>query len=205
MFDDSVRPFVARLLGPAGRVLAAWGVTPACITWTGFAIAGAGAVAITSGLPRLGLALWLVSRLADGLDGVVAREGGRQSALGGYLDITLDMAAYSLMVLAFAHVHPAPPLLWQAILTGYVLAITTTLALSSAAERSARTLAAGDRSFQFTRGLAEAGETSVVYALWVVFPSLVVPVGWIWCVLLFATAVQRSWLAYRLLPGADAP
>jgi phosphatidylglycerophosphate synthase len=205
MFDDSVRPFVARLLGPAGRVLASRGVTPASITWTGFAIAGTGATAIASGLPRLGLALWLASRLADGLDGVVARAGGRQSVLGGYLDITLDMAAYSLMVLAFAHVNPAPPLLWQAILTGYVLAITTTLALSSAAERCARTLAAGNRTFQFTRGLAEAGETSVVYALWVVFPSLVVPIGWMWCALLFATAVQRSWLAYRLLPGTHAP
>jgi len=200
MFDDSVRPHVARLVTPAGRILASWGVTPASITWAGFATAAAGAAAIASGLPGVGLALWLLSRLADGLDGVVARVSGRQSAFGGYLDITLDMAAYSLMVLAFAHVHPDPAVLWQAILVGYVLAITTTLALSSAAERAARTLAAGNRTFQFTRGLAEAGETTVVYVLWVVFPSQVVLVGWIWCVVLFATAVQRSWLAYRLLP-----
>jgi phosphatidylglycerophosphate synthase len=204
MFGDSVRPLFARLVTPAGRALSLWGVTLTIITWVGFALATGAAAAVASGAPRLGLALWLLGRIADGLDGVVARISGRRSAFGGYLDITLDMAAYSGMVLAFAHVHPHTPLLWQAILVGYVLAITTTLALSSAAEQAARTLTGGNRTFQFTRGIAEAGETSVVYALWVVLPSLVVPIGLLWCVLLFATAVQRSWLAYRLLPGNDA-
>lgn len=199
MFDDSIRPLFARLVTPAGRALSSWGVTPTVITWAGFALAGAGAAAIASGFRWVGLGFWLLSRIVDGLDGVVARVSGRQSAFGGYLDITLDMAAYSLMVVAFAHVHPQPPLLWQAILVGYVLTITTTLALSSAAERAARTLTAGNRTFQFTRGIAEAGETTVVYALWVVFPSLLVPVGWTWCVLLVATAAQRSWLAHQLL------
>ena len=90
--------------------------------------------------------------------------------------------------------------MWQAILVGYVLAITTTLALSSAAERAARTVAAGDRTFQFTRGLAEAGETTIVYVLWILMPSHVALVGWAWCGLLLATALQRSWMAWRFLP-----
>ncbi|MBL8142750.1 MAG: CDP-alcohol phosphatidyltransferase family protein [Acidobacteria bacterium] len=200
MFDDPFRSSFARLVTPLGQFLVSRDVTPSSISWTGFAIAVAGAAAIGANHGYVGLALWLVSRVADGLDGVVARLGGRHSAFGGYLDITLDMAAYSLMVVAFAYVHPAPAVLWPAILAGYVLAITTTLALSSAAERLARTVAAGDRSFQFTRGLAEAGETTVVYALWVVFPSHVALVGWLWAGLLLATAIQRSCLAWRLLP-----
>lgn len=205
MFDDSVRPYVARLFGPVSRGMISWGVTPSALTWTGFVIAAAGAAAIASGHSAVGLALWLLSRVADGLDGVVARTSGRQSAFGGYLDILLDMAAYSLMVVAFAHLHPHPALLWQAILVGYVLVITSTLALSSAAERLGRTVAGGGRSFQFTRGLAEAGETSLVYVLWTVFPSFVELVGWTWCALLCATAVQRSWMAYRWLPGDPQP
>lgn len=199
MFDDAFRSHFARLVTPASRVLVSWHVTPAGITWTGFALAVAAAAAVAAGRPIPGLIFWLLSRVADGLDGVVARVGGRQSAVGGYLDITLDMAAYSLMILAFAHVHPEPALLWQAILVGYVLAITTTLALSSAAEQVARTVAAGNRTFQFTRGLAEAGETTAVYALWIVFPSHVALIGWCWCALLLATAIQRSWMAWRLL------
>jgi phosphatidylglycerophosphate synthase len=51
----------------------------------------------------------------------VARELGNQSAFGGYLDITLDMAAYSAMAMGFAVAHPEPGLMWNVILAGYVL------------------------------------------------------------------------------------
>ena len=140
-------------------------MTPWQITWTGFGLAVAAAAAVASGHAVPGLIVWLLSRLADGLDGVVARVGAAEP-FGGYLDITLDMAAYSLMVLAFAVAHPGHALMWQAILVGYVLAITTSLALLVAAERTRPApSAAGDRTFQFTRGLAEAGET-IVYACW---------------------------------------
>ncbi len=200
MFDDAFRPYFARLAAPIGRALVSWGITPSRVSWAGFTLAVAGAGAIAAGHSVLGLTLWLLSRIADGLDGIVARQGGWQSAFGGYLDITLDMAAYSLMVLAFASRHPEQALLWETVLAGYVLAITSTLALSAAAERVERTVAPGDRTFQFTRGLAEAGETSLVYTLWVAFPSHIALVGWLWCGLLLATAVQRSWLAWQYLP-----
>ncbi len=200
MFDDVFRPRFARVVAPVGRALISWGITPSLVTWAGFGLALAGAGAIAVGSPVSGLALWLLSRVADGLDGVMARESRRQSAFGGYLDITLDMAAYSAMVLAFSSRHPEHALLWELVLAGYVLAITTTLAFSAAAERAQQALAPGNRTFQFTRGLAEAGETTLIYALWVLFPSYVAPLGWAWCGLLFATAVQRSWLAWRHLP-----
>jgi phosphatidylglycerophosphate synthase len=201
MFDDNVRPHFDRVARPAARALARLGIGPAAVTWAGFTIALAGAALVASGRPFAGLGLWLASRVADGLDGVLARASGRQSPLGGYLDITLDMAAYSAMVLGFATAHPQHGLLWPAVLAGYVLAITTTLALAAAAERNDRTLAVGNRGVQFTRGLAEAGETSAVYVLWTVFPAAIGPVGWCWCALLAATAIQRSWLAWRHLPG----
>jgi phosphatidylglycerophosphate synthase len=200
MFDEVVRARFARVVAPASRALMAWGITPSQVSWAGFGLALAAAGAIAAGHSVLGLALWLASRLADGVDGALARESRQQSAFGGYLDITLDMAAYSVMVLAFSFQHPEHALLWEAVLAGYVLAITTTLALSAAAERAQQALAPGNRTFQFTRGLAEAGETTVIYSLWVLFPSYIGPLGWAWCALLAATAVQRSWLAWRHLP-----
>lgn len=204
MFDDAFRPWFARLAAPVGRALLAQGATPSQVTWAGFGLACAGALAVASDRPGLGLGLWLLSRVADGLDGVMAREGARSSAFGGYLDITLDMAAYSVMVLGFASRHPGQTLLWETVLVGYVLAITTTLALAAAAERARHTVSAGNRTFQFTRGFAEAGETSAVYVLWVLFPDWIAVVGWTWCVLLAATAAQRSWLAWRHLSSASA-
>lgn len=199
MFDERVRAALPRVLGPMARVLAGFNVSPHLITWATF-LGGAGAAALIAvGWPLAGLALWLLSRLGDALDGLVARETGQASAAGGYLDITLDMAAYSLMVLGFAAAHPEQGLAFAAILTGYTLAITTTLALSNAATAAGREITRTNRTFQFTTGLAEAGETSVVYTLWVLFPGWLPVVAWTWVALLFVTVVQRSRLAWRVL------
>ena len=199
MFDEAVRSRFARAAAPIARRCVAAGITPAGITWAGF-VAGllaAGAVAV--GAPLVALLLWSLNRIADGLDGVVARHAGTASPLGGFWDISLDMTAYSAMVIGFAIAHPEHGVLWPLVLMGYVLAITTTLALSAAAEQLSRTVTEGNRSFQFTRGLAESGETTVVYVIWLVWPSLIAPVGWIWCGLLAASALQRGWLAHRAL------
>ena len=199
MFDDAVRTHVAPLLAPAARGLARMGLTPTTVTIGTFLLAGAAAVAIAEGHPATGLVLWLVSRVGDGLDGVLAREAKRVTAFGGYLDITLDMAAYSAMVVAVAMVHPEPALAWLGILAGYALAITTTLALAGAAERSGRTVSVTNRTYQFTRGLAEGGETTLVYVAWILWPSFIEPVAWLWCAVLWVSAVQRSVLAWRVL------
>ncbi|MEO8682404.1 MAG: CDP-alcohol phosphatidyltransferase family protein [Vicinamibacterales bacterium] len=199
MFDEYVRTHVEPLLSPIARGLGRLGLTPTAITVGTFAIAAGGAAAIAGGYPSAGLALWLVSRVGDGLDGILARASNRVTAFGGYLDISLDMTAYSAMVVAFATLYPEPRLVWLGILTGYVLSITTTLALAAAADRAGRTISATNRTFQFTRGLAEGGETTLVYVAWVVFPAAVEPVAWAWCAVLFAAAIQRSMLAWGSL------
>ena len=56
-----------------------------------------------------------------------------------------------------------------------------------------------DRTFQFTPGLTEAGETNVMYVLWVLFPAHVGCLAWVWAAALVLTAVQRTVLAWRAL------
>jgi phosphatidylglycerophosphate synthase len=199
MFDEPFRARFARSARPVARALAGAGVTPNQITVTACAIGVIAAMLVAGGYPHWGLAFWLVSRLLDGLDGVVAREAGLATAFGGYLDITLDMTAYAAMVWGFTRLHPAYALAWAAVLAGYVVVITTTLALSDAATAMSREVSATDRTFQFTPGFTEAGETTVMYALWIVFPAHVGWLAWVWAAALFATAVQRSLLAWRTL------
>lgn len=199
MFDEAVRSRFARATTPLARRCVAAGITPGAITGVGLVAGLLAAAAVASGATLVALLLWIVNRIADGLDGVVARHAGTASPLGGFWDITLDMTAYSAMVIGFAVAHPEHGLLWSLVLMGYVLAITTTLALSAAADQLSRTVADGNRTFQFTRGLAESGETTVVYVLWLLWPSLIVPVGWIWCAILAASAIQRGFLAHRAL------
>lgn len=199
MFDEALRARLAVLAAPAARRCVAAGITPDAISRSGLVAGLAAAVAVAYDHRLLAAALWLLNRLADGLDGLAARETGRADALGGFWDITFDMTAYSAMVVGFAVAHPEHHLLWLLVLTGYILAITTTLALSAAADRLSRTVAPGNRTFQFTRGLAESGETTIVYLAWLAWPASVAPIGWIWCGLLAASAVQRAWFASRML------
>jgi hypothetical protein len=78
------------------------------------------------------------------------------------------------------------------------LAITTTLALSSLVEKADRQLG-GNRSIQFTRALAEGGETTAVYVVIALAPSVSRYVLVVWITLLAITAIQRTALARRLL------
>jgi phosphatidylglycerophosphate synthase len=158
----------------------------------------AAAVLVAVQLTWAGVALWLVSRVLDGYDGMVARLSGSSTLFGGYLDITLDMLAYSAMAIAFAIAMPADRVLWMLVLLGYVMAITTTLALSSLAEKADRQLG-GNRSSQFTRALAEGGETTLVYVVIALAPSVSRYVLVVWIAMLAITVVQRTTLARRLL------
>lgn len=199
MFDERFRRFIAPGLSRPARALRAIGVTPNQVSAAGFLVAVGAAGAIASGRPVVGISLWLGSRLLDALDGAVAREGQVGSAFGGFLDVVLDMAAYSLMAVAFAAVQPEQRMLWLLVLTGYVLAITTTAVLSSLLERRQVAVPGNNRSVQFTPGFAEAGETSIVYVALALRPDWARWILVVWLVLLAATAVQRTLAARALL------
>jgi len=199
VFDDVARARLTPVLLPAARWLDRRGLTPSHVTVGALAVALTAAALAAAGWRWTALAFWLASRVGDGLDGVLARETRQTSAWGGYLDITCDMAAYSAMVVAFGVLRPDLHLLWSIMLMGYVLAITTTLALAGAAERAQRTISATNRTFQFTTSVAEAGETTAVYVLCLAVPVAVDAVAWIWCIVLALSAIQRSVLAWRAL------
>lgn len=199
MFDESARAVFSRLGRPLVAATAHLGVTPNQVSVVAAILGLAAAGCVATGYTLTGLFVWVVSRVADGLDGALARATGAKSAFGGYLDITLDMLAYSAMVVGFAIAHPEHGIVWASILAGYVLAITTTLALSSAAAQTGRSVSATNRTFQFTQGLAEAGETTLMYVLWGLLPQWIGGLAWVWLGLLALTGLQRTHLAWRVL------
>ena len=198
MFDEPFRRAMARVASSPARMMLRLGITPNQVTVGALLVGLAAAGLVATGRLREGLALWLASRVLDGYDGMLARLGGMASLLGGFLDIACDMLAYAAMAVAFAVAMPADQLLWLFVLMGYVMAITTTLALSSLLERADRQLG-GDRSLQFTTALAEGGETTIVYALVALAPSWSRYVLAVWIALLASTMVQRTRLATKLL------
>ena len=198
MIDESFRQWLARRWGAPAVALHRAGITANQVTVVAAVLGVTAAALVAVKFTSFGIALWLVSRLLDGYDGMIARFTPGDASFGGYLDITLDMLAYSAMAIGFAVAMPADVVLWMVVLAGYVLAITSTLALSSLAEKADRQLG-GDRSIQFTRGLAEGGETTIVYVVIALAPSVSRYVLVVWIAMLAITVVQRTTLARRLL------
>ena len=51
------------------------------------------------------LAVWLVGRVLDGIDGALARHLGRHSDLGGYFDLMGDTVGYAAVPVGIAAAH----------------------------------------------------------------------------------------------------
>ncbi|WP_417320568.1 CDP-alcohol phosphatidyltransferase family protein [Erythrobacter aureus] len=195
MFDARLRPLIDPPLNRLGRILAGWGVTANTLTFAGLVLGLGGAAAIAFGQFALGLALILVNRLFDGLDGAVARVHG-PTALGGYFDIVADFAFYVSIPLAFGLFDPANTQAALVLVASFVLTGVSFLAFAViAAERDERTAAHGQKSFFYSTGLAEGGETIAVFIALALFPAWFVPIAYGYAALCLLTVFQRSALA----------
>ncbi|MEO6238795.1 MAG: CDP-alcohol phosphatidyltransferase family protein, partial [Vicinamibacterales bacterium] len=73
MFDDSFRARFAGWVKPLAPALARLGVTANHVTIISFVLTLVAAALIADGRSLAGLAIWILSRIGDGLDGVLAR------------------------------------------------------------------------------------------------------------------------------------
>ncbi len=115
MLDRAANAALMPLFQVIARALVRAGVGADAVTIGGFCIGIAAAVSIALQSYALGLALLLTSRLADGLDGPVARLT-QATDRGAFLDITLDFLFYASIPLAFAIANPAANALPAAVL-----------------------------------------------------------------------------------------
>ena len=203
MIDNAFRSRIPRFAGPLLTLYTRLGWTPNHVSVLGFTIALCASFSVALGYEWVALTLWWVSRLADGTDGVFAREMRMESDFGAYLDIVLDMAAYGAMVLGFAYAWPDLAWQWTWMLFLYVLCIASALALGM--QEAKRALPARDnRGLRLGAGLAEGGETGIAYSLFLLFPNHLGALAWGWVVVLATTVIARTVLAARLLAAADA-
>jgi phosphatidylglycerophosphate synthase len=148
------------------------GVGADAVTLAGFAIGIAAAAAIGLGDYGWGLGLLLASRLADGLDGAVARHT-HTTDRGAFLDITLDFLFYASIPLAFALADPVRNALPAGVLlAAFIGTGSSFLAFAVMAER--RGLASDaypSKGFYYLGGLTEASETLICFVLMCLWPD----------------------------------
>jgi phosphatidylglycerophosphate synthase len=197
MLDTLLRPVKDRALMPLaegiGRSLSPMAIT---VIGFGFGLAAVGAAVIGSNV--LTLILWVLNRIFDGLDGLAARHYGKQSDLGGYTDILLDMAIYALLPIGLVLGSPqteAHFLALALLLASFYLNAGSWMylaALLEAREQGAR--ARGEStSISMPRGLVEGAETIIFFTLFIVLSDLLVLLFALMGLLVLVTVIQR-WL-----------
>lgn len=201
MLDGVVRRKIDPVLNTAGKVLAGVGITPNSVTvfaWL-LGLAAAGSIAMQS--YWLGLVFIASSRIADGLDGAVAK-ATKTTDFGGYLDIVLDFFFYGAIPLAFIIAEPAQNAIAGAVLIfSFYFNGATFLAYSALAERHRITTdIRGMKSIYFTTGLAEATETIAVFVIFCLFPAYFPVVAYGFAALCFLTSASRIYLARKMFP-----
>lgn len=201
MFDAHFRRIIDAPLNDAGRALARVGIAADHVTIAGCAVGLAGAAAIALGAPLLGLALILAGRVADGLDGAVARATTGPTDRGGYLDIVFDFIVYAAVPLAFAMAAPGNALAAAALLASFLINGSAFLAFAIFAERRGITTEAqGRKSLTYLAGLMEGGETILFFALFCLMPAWFPPLAMLMAALCLVSGAARIVTVARVLP-----
>jgi phosphatidylglycerophosphate synthase len=200
MLDRPVRRLLAPALDALARRLEGSGLHPNAVTLAGLAVGLLAIPLLAAQLWLAALAAILLSRLADGLDGALARRVG-VSDLGGYLDIVCDFVFYAGVAFGFALARPdfAVP---AAFLTfAFVGTGSSFLAYAIvAAKRGIVEPAPQRRSIYYLGGLTEGTETIAAFVAFCLFPRSFPLLAYVFgglCWVTTATRVAMAWRAFR--------
>lgn len=199
MLDAKIRPMIDAPLNRAGRWLFAHGISAHEVTFFGLFMGLLAAAMLAAGLPGgLVLVPLALGRLADGLDGAVAR-ASEMTDFGGFLDILCDFIFYAAIPLAFALRHDANALAAAFLLACFYINGASFLGFAIMAEkRGITTEAQGKKSLYYSAGLLEGTETIALFVALCLWPDAFRPLAVMFGVLCLFTTAARATLAWRL-------
>lgn len=197
MFDARLRPLIDPPLNAVGRALARRGIGADAVTLVGLVPALAAAFAIAHHHYFAALALILLNRLIDGLDGAVAR-ASELTDLGGYLDTLADYVFYVAVPVGFGLAATDNTVAAMLLIASFTLTCASFLVFAAiAAKRGEETTQHGAKSFFYSTGLAEGAETIAVFLAMCLWPAQFPSIAIGFAALCLLTVVQRSLLARR--------
>lgn len=196
MLDRHLRPLIDPPLSRLGVGLASVGISANAVTLAGLVLALLAAACIAAGWFLAAAGLILASRLADGLDGAVARATGPGPGpgdFGGLLDIVADFVFYAAVPLGFVLADPSGNGLAGAglIAAFYVNAATFLGYGILAAKRGLESSVNGPKAWYHSTGLLEGTETIVVFVAFCLWPAAFAPLAWVFAGLCLLTAGLR--------------
>lgn len=196
MIDRTLSILIKPCVDSASRALIRIGLQANAITIIGFFIGIASVGLIANHHYLAGLALVLVSRALDALDGAVARLT-KPTDRGGFLDITLDFIFYASIPLAFAIANPAVNSLAAAtLLFAFMGTASSFLAYASFAKKRGD-VPSTNKAITYLGGLTEAFETLLCFALMCLLPEHFAVLAYGFAVLCGITTLTRLYAGWR--------
>lgn len=198
MIDSYLLPITRRALDKPAAWLVKQGVGADAVTLWGFVLGMLAVPALAFQAYGLALAFILVNRLADGLDGAIARRTNTTDA-GGFLDIVLDFIFYSAVVFGFLLAAPAQ----NALAAGFLLVTfmgtgASFLAFAVvAAKRGLENPRYPNKSLHYMGGLTEGFETILAFVLFCLMPTYFTWLASIFAVACWITAIIRILVGYQ--------
>ncbi len=200
MLDKHVVPLLKPVLARIAKTVAVRGWSADNVTVLGFVLGVGCVLALSLQWYTIALGLLLLNRLADGIDGELARAQAPTDA-GGFLDITLDFIFYALFPLGFAIADPANNALPAAVLiASFVGTGASFLAFSSMANKQKiERPQFAYKGLYYLDGLAEGTETIIIFVIMCLLPQYFVFLAWLFAFICMITAINRVVFGYATL------
>ena len=196
MLDSYIKTIIDPTLDIFGEKLVEAGFTANMMTSIGFTFGIIATIAIIFDQYNIAAVFIACNRLADGLDGAIARNI-KLTDFGGFLDIVCDFIIYSGIVFAFGLTNPSNLLYASFLLFSFVGATSSFLAYAIiASKQNITTQKRGEKSFYYLGGICEGTETAAVLILFCLIPqhfsSLCVGFGTL-CWITTAGRIYNAW------------
>lgn len=192
MLDRWSLKLIKRPAQQCAAFLSKQGITADQVTVLGFFIGMMAIPLIVTGHYGLALYVILLNRMADGIDGELARIHGSTDR-GAFLDIVLDFIFYSAVIFAFAvadpinNALPAAALIFSFMGTG-----SSFLAFAIMAERrNLDSMHYPNKGFHYLHGITEGTETILFFVAMCLFPQYFVQLAWLFFGLCVLTTITR--------------
>lgn len=206
MLDRWTTQWVQPPLQRVAASLARRRITPGQVTVAGFAVGMLAPVLLAFEAYYLALLAIALNRLADGVDGALARHTDTSSDAGGFLDIGLDFVFYAAVVVGFALADPTANALAAAVLlfafvgTGSSFLAFAIMAAKHRLERPRFT----HKAFFYLDGLTEGTETILAFVAFCLWPEQFAILAIIFATACLITTATRLWGGYRTLKSFEA-
>lgn len=198
MLDRAARRLIDPVLEIVADRAATLRLTADQVTTLGFGVGLAAIAAIAAQQYLLGLAFLLVNRLADGVDGCLARRNG-QTDLGGYLDIVFDFIVYSGLGFAFALAQPEHAQAAAFLVFSFMGTGSSFLAFAIFAAKRKLDERQGGKGFYYLGGITEGTETILLFVFVCLAPRYFAEAAYVFGALCWLTTIGRIGAAVQRL------